>query len=128
MKTLEIYERDDTFGHAAEVGAYMQEQLRAIFTDHPMVGEVRGKGLIAALELVSNKTTGATIPGGKGGAAAVKACQNEGLILRAVAGNALAFCPPLIITKAEVDEMLKRTKAGVDAAYATLKAEGIFDS
>ncbi|WP_420005754.1 aminotransferase [Arenibacterium sp. LLYu02] len=128
LKTLEIYERDDTFGHAAEVGAYMQEQLRAIFTDHPMVGEVRGKGLIAALELVANKTTGATIPGGKGGAAAVKACQNEGLILRAVAGNALAFCPPLIITKAEVDEMLKRTKAGVDAAYAALKAEGVFDS
>ncbi len=125
LKTLEIYERDDTFRHAAEVGAYMQEQLRAIFTDHPMVGEVRGKGLIAALELVANKTTGATIPGGKGGAAAVKACQDEGLILRAVAGNALAFCPPLIITKAEVDEMLKRTKAGVDAAYDALKEEGL---
>ncbi len=128
LKTLEIYERDDTFGHAAEVGAYLQEQLRAIFTDHPMVGEVRGKGLIAALELVSNKTTGATIPGGKGGAAAVKACQDEGLILRAVAGNALAFCPPLIITRGEVDEMLKRAKAGVDAAYAKLQAEGVFDN
>ncbi len=54
----------------------MQAQLREIFTDHPLVGEVRGKGLIAALELVSNKTTGATIAGGKGGAAAVKACQD----------------------------------------------------
>jgi len=127
LKTLEIYERDQIFDHAAEVGAYMQAQLRAIFTDHPLVGEVRGKGLIAALELVSNKTTGATIPGGKGGAAAVKACQDQGVILRAVAGNALAFCPPLIITKAEVDEMLKRTRAGVDAAYESLKTEGVLD-
>ncbi|MCG7630170.1 aminotransferase [Epibacterium sp. MM17-32] len=128
LKTLEIYERDKIFEHAAEVGAYMQAQLREIFTDHPLVGEVRGKGLIAALELVSNKTTGATIQGGKGGAAAVKACQDAGLILRAVAGNALAFCPPLIITKAEVDEMLKRTKAGVDTAYEALKSEGLLNS
>ena len=127
LKTLEIYERDKTFDHAAEVGAYLQAQLRAIFTDHPLVGEVRGKGLIAALELVSNKTTGATIPGGKGGAAAVKACQDEGLILRAVAGNALAFCPPLIITRSEVDEMLKRTKTALDSAYAALKADGSLD-
>ncbi|KUP93707.1 aminotransferase [Tritonibacter horizontis] len=127
LKTLEIYERDKTFDHAAEVGAYLQAQLRAIFTDHPLVGEVRGKGLIAALELVSNKTTGATIPGGKGGAAAVKACQDEGLILRAVAGNALAFCPPLIITRSEVDEMLKRTKTALDTAYAALKADGSLD-
>ena len=128
LKTLEIYERDKIFDHAAEVGAYMQEQLREIFTDHPLVGEVRGKGLIAALELVSNKTTGATIAGGKGGALAVKACQDAGLILRAVAGNALAFCPPLIITKAQVDEMLKRTKAGVDTAYETLRSEGLLNS
>ncbi len=128
LKTLEIYERDKIFEHAAEVGTYMQAQLREIFTDHPLVGEVRGKGLIAALELVSNKTTGATIAGGKGGAAAVKACQDAGLILRAVAGNALAFCPPLIITKPEVDEMLKRTKAGVDTAYEALKSEGLLNS
>ncbi|MDE4305126.1 aminotransferase [Phaeobacter gallaeciensis] len=127
LKTLEIYERDNLFDHAAEVGDYMQAQLREIFTDHPLVGEVRGKGLIAALELVSNKTTGATVPGGKGGALAVKACQDEGLILRAVAGNALAFCPPLIITKAEVDDMLKRAKSAVDNTYEALKAEGLID-
>ncbi|MFW8636757.1 aminotransferase [Cribrihabitans pelagius] len=125
LKTLEIYERDRIFEHAAEVGAYMQAQLREIFEGHPLVGEVRGKGLIAALELVSNKTTGVTIPGGKGGTAAVKACQEEGLILRAVAGNALAFCPPLIITRKEVDEMLSRAKRAVDRAYEMLKAEGI---
>jgi 4-aminobutyrate--pyruvate transaminase len=124
LKTLEIYERDKIFDHAAEVGTYLQDTLRDIFAHHPLVGEVRGKGLIAALELVSDKTTGATIAGGKGGAAAVKHCQQNRLILRAVAGNALAFCPPLIITKDQVDEMLRRAKAGVDAAYDDLRSEG----
>ncbi len=125
LKTLEIYERDNLFEHAAEVGAYMQAQLREIFTDHPLVGEVRGKGLIAALELVSNKTTGASFAKGAAGAAAQKACQENGLILRAVAGNALALCPPIIITKAEVDDMLTRLKTAVDTAYAELKEQGL---
>ncbi|MBY6058307.1 aminotransferase class III-fold pyridoxal phosphate-dependent enzyme [Leisingera daeponensis] len=125
LKTLEIYERDNLFEHAAEVGTYMQAQLREIFTDHPLVGEVRGKGLIAALELVSNKTTGASFAKGAAGAAAQKACQDNGLILRAVAGNALALCPPIIITKDEVNDMLARMKTAVDAAYAELKAQGL---
>jgi 4-aminobutyrate--pyruvate transaminase len=86
---------------------------------------VRGKGLIAALELVSNKTTGASFEKGAAGAAAQKACEANGLILRAVAGNALALCPPIIITKEEVDEMLKRMKAGVDTAYQELKDRGL---
>ncbi|MEP1496116.1 aminotransferase class III-fold pyridoxal phosphate-dependent enzyme, partial [Pseudophaeobacter sp.] len=127
LKTLEIYERDNLFGHAAEVGDYLQAELRRIFTDHPLVGEVRGKGLIAALELVSNKTTGTTIARGKGGAVAVKACQDNGVILRAVAGNALAFCPPLIITKPEIDDMLTRVKTALDTSYESLKAEGLLD-
>ncbi|NDW46830.1 aminotransferase [Ruegeria sp. PrR005] len=125
LKTLEIYERDKTFEHAAEVGAYMQEQLRAIFTDHPLVGEVRGKGLIAALELVSNKTTGATIEKGAGGATVQRLAQENGLLIRAVAGNSAALCPPLIITKEEVDEMLRRLKKAVDSAYAELKDKGL---
>ena len=125
LKTLEIYERDNLFGHAAEVGEHMQDQLRAIFTDHPLVGEVRGKGLIAALELVSNKTTGASFEKGAAGAMAQKLCEENGLILRAVAGNAVALCPPLIITKAEVDEMLKRLKASIDTAYERLKDQGL---
>ena len=128
LKTLEIYERDNLFEHAADVGAYLQAQLREIFTDHPLVGEVRGKGLIAALELVSNKTTGASFDKGAAGATAQKLCQDNGLILRAVAGNAVALCPPLIITKAEVDEMLTRLKTAIDASYDALSDQGLIAS
>ena len=125
LKVLEIYERDNLFGHAAEVGDYMQDQLRELFTDHPLVGEVRGKGLIAALELVSNKTTGASFENGAAGAMAQKTCEANGLILRAVAGNAVALCPPLIITKEEVDEMLKRLKTSIDTTYDAMKEQGL---
>ncbi len=121
LKTLEIYERDEIFLHAANVGDYFQNQLRVTFQDHPLVGEVRGKGLIAALELVSNKTTGAGFEKGLGGATAQKACEKNGVILRAVGGNALAFCPPLIITNAQVDELIAKVKTAIDQTYETLK-------
>ncbi|MQY43432.1 aminotransferase class III-fold pyridoxal phosphate-dependent enzyme [Epibacterium sp. SM1969] len=125
LKTLEIYERDKIFEHAAEVGDHLQAKLHATFVDHPLVGEVRGKGLIAALELVSNKTTGASFEKGAAGAAAQKACERNGVILRAVGGNALAFCPPLIITKAEVDDLVNRVKSALDETYESLRDQGL---
>ncbi len=105
LKTLEIYQRDNLFAHAAEVGAYMHKKLQK-YTEHSLVGELRGKGLIAAVELVSCKKTGAGFADGKVGAFAQRACLKHGLSIRAVAGNSVAFCPPLIISKEQIDEML----------------------
>ena len=107
LKTLEIYERDNIFGHAAQVGEYFQSRLREL-EQHPLVGEVRGKGLLAAVELVANKTSRQAFDGGVIGAFAQQACQNNGLIVRAVAGSSIAFCPPLIITKAQIDEVISK--------------------
>jgi len=73
---------------------------------------------------VSNKTTGASFDKGRAGATAQRLCQDNGLILRAVAGNAVALCPPLIITREEVDDMLTRLKTAIDASYEELKAGG----
>lgn len=105
LKTLEIYQRDNMFKHAADLGEYMQSKLQSL-KDHPLVGEVRGKGLIAAVELVANKETGQAFPNGDIGDFAMKSCQQLGMITRAIAGSSLAFCPPLIITKAQIDEMI----------------------
>lgn len=107
LKTLEIYQRDNLFENAAVVGAHMQQRLRE-FSDHPLVGEVRGKGLIAAVELISCKRTRTEFADGRVGAFAQRACQDHGLLLRAVAGNSIAFCPPLIITKSQIDEMIEK--------------------
>ncbi|NIB39880.1 aminotransferase class III-fold pyridoxal phosphate-dependent enzyme [Pseudomaricurvus alkylphenolicus] len=104
LKTLEIYERDNLFAHAATLGDYLQNKL-AQFKDHALVGEVRGKGMIGAIEMSANKATGEAFADGSVGAYAIARCQEHGLILRAVAGNSLAVCPPLIIDESHVDEI-----------------------
>ena len=122
LKTLEIFERDRLFEHAARMGMYMQERLRE-FQNHPLVGEVRGKGLIAAVELVKNKKTGGAFADGKLGAFATQACLQNGLSLRAVAGNSIAFCPPLIITRAQIDEMLDKFTRALESTLAYAQHE-----
>jgi len=106
LKTLEIYERDNIFAKAAVTGTYLQSKLEA-FADHPLVGEIRGKGLLAGLELVANKVTKQPFDGGIVGHYVQNRCQHHGLITRAVAGSTIAICPPLIITEAEIDEMVE---------------------
>ncbi len=118
LKTLEIYERENLFAKAAETGDYLQTRL-AEFRDHPLVGEVRGAGMIAAVELVANKETGAAFENaGAVGGFAANACQNHGLISRPVAGASLALCPPLITTKAQIDEIVEKMGKALDDTQA----------
>ena len=112
-KALEIYQRDAIFEKAAVTGDYMQSRLRE-FADHPLVGEVRGSGLLGALELVANKQTGEAFASGAIGAYAQKAAQDQGLIIRAVAGSSIGFCPPLIITTEQIDEMMEKFSIALD--------------
>lgn len=127
LKTLEIYERDNIFGRAAELGQYMQKRLRE-YLEHPLVGEVRGEGMIAAVELVSDKRTGAGFDGGAVGAYAMQACQSHGMITRAVAGNSLAFCPPLIVTEAQIDEIIEKLGKALDDTLDFVTREGLIQS
>jgi 4-aminobutyrate--pyruvate transaminase len=107
LETLRIYQDDDTLSHVRRMAPLMQAGLRR-FADHPLVGEVRGIGLIGAVELVANKTTKAPFDAALGiGPFLVKRAQHHGLILRAL-GDTVAFCPPLIIKPAEIDLMLDR--------------------
>ena len=124
LKTIEIYQRENLFPHAAEVGAYMQEKLRE-FAGHPLVGEVRGKGLIGAIELVANKERRESFTDGKVGAAAKQFCQDNGLLIRAVSGNCLAFCPPLVITTEQIDEMIEMFNKGLDLTLDYVQKENL---
>lgn len=125
IKTIEIYRRDDLFAHAARVGAHLMARLHERFDDHPLVGEVRGRGLLAAVELVANKLTGAPFDTPAVGAWAQQACQDEGLICRAVGPNALALCPPMIITQAQVDEVVELMARGIDRTLEHVQREGL---
>jgi adenosylmethionine-8-amino-7-oxononanoate aminotransferase len=119
-KVLEIYQRDRLFEHAAEVGTYLQQRLAAL-ADHPLVGEVRGMGLIGAVELVADKASKRCFQGNAVGAYCQKQCEDRGLILRALGGNSIAICPPLIINREQIDELVDTLEAALDATadYAT---------
>jgi len=124
LKTLEIYERDRLFEHAARLAPQFQERLQR-FRDHPLVGEVRGIGLIGAVELVADRKTKAGFtPPGKVGAVCLDHCHANGLICRAI-GDVMAFCPPLIITSEQVDELFDKFERAMQATLEWANGEGL---
>ncbi len=124
LKTLEIYKRDNLFEHAAEMGEYLQTRLKE-FDSHPLVGEVRGRGLLAAVELVANKHSGEAFNDTSVGAYAKQACQDNGLLIRAVGGNSIAFCPPLIITTDQIDEMVDKFSLAIQTTLQYANKESL---
>lgn len=114
LRTLELYEERDIYTHAAAMSAPFQAGLQS-FADHPLVGEARGKGLIGAVELVADKATGAGFDASRGvGAYCAQQAQQRGLIVRALGGDVIAFCPPLIITDAQIGELLEKFQGALD--------------
>ncbi len=124
LKVLEICERDQLFKHAADTGQYLQSRL-ALLEEHPLVGEVRGKGMIAALELVANKEQRQSFPHAKVGAYMARRSQENGMIVRPVAGNSIALCPPLISTKAQIDLMIEILEKSLNETLDFVIKEGL---
>ena len=121
LRNLEIMDEMDLYTHANRIGKVFQERLRA-FADHPLVGEVRGEGLIAAVELVQEKQPRKPFNLADGvGAYCSAACQDAGVILRNLGDN-VAFCPPLIINEDQVDELISKFDVGLDATLAWAKS------
>jgi len=93
------------------------------FRNHPLVGDVRGVGLIAGVELMADKRTRTPFqPGQKIGLLVQQKCHEAGLVVRAI-GDRIAFTPPLIITEAEIGEMCRRFGEGLDAAWLAMREE-----
>jgi 4-aminobutyrate--pyruvate transaminase len=105
IENLTIIEEKNLVANAANLESKFQHGLRKLL-DLPFVGDVRGAGLIAAVELVADKATKRPFKNiGKAGAIANRIAHSEGLILRAI-GDTLALCPPLIIEAHQIDEIL----------------------
>lgn len=121
LETLKIYRERDILGHVRSVMDDFQTGLQS-FADHPLVGNVRGMGLIGALELVKDKATKQTFDPSSGIAAEVgnRALQH-GLITRAL-GDTVNFCPPLIITKAEIADMFARARRALNDTFAWVQS------
>lgn len=110
LEVLKLY-RGGLIDNALQVGAYFEDRLRG-FEDHPLVGDVRAKGLLAAIELVADKTSKAKFPAERKIAAKLaEAGYRNKLIFRAFADGTLGFAPPICITEGEVDLLIDRVAA-----------------
>ena len=113
LRTLELMEERDLFAHAARVGERFQERLQAL-EEHPLVGNVRGAGLIGGAELMADKETRSPFAPTRGvGAYCAGRCETHGLILRNL-GDIMAICPPLIISEDQVGELFDKFERALD--------------
>ena len=127
LETLKIYEERDILSHVRAIAPRLQAGLRR-FADHPLVGEVRGMGLVGAIELVADKATKAPFDPAQGvGAFLNSRCLEHNLILRAL-GDSIAFCPPLIITEAEIDLMLERFGRALEDTLQMVRERGLVNT
>jgi 4-aminobutyrate--pyruvate transaminase len=122
LETLRIYESDKVIAHVQEVGPRLQQGLQN-FKNHPLVGEVRGLGLIAAIELSADPAQRKAFDPKLGvGNYFVSRAQEHGLIVRNLIGDVIAFSPPLIISEAEIDALLVRTELALADTLAWVKS------
>jgi 4-aminobutyrate--pyruvate transaminase len=121
LETLKIYEERDIVAQVRRVGPRMQAGIRS-YAEHPLIGEARGIGLIGAVELVRDKATKQSFDP-KAGLAAhlVRRAQHHGAILRNMPGDVVAFSPPLIISEAEIDEMMACFGRALDDTWTMVK-------
>lgn len=102
----------------AETAPYLQKRLREL-EDHPLVGEVRGLGMLGAIELVKDKATRARHEGRGVGMICRQFCFDNGLIMRAV-GDTMIIAPPLVISRDEIDELVTKARLCLDLTLNAL--------
>ncbi|WP_455914045.1 aspartate aminotransferase family protein [Pseudomonas syringae] len=103
----------------SQTAPYLQKRLREL-SDHPLVGEVRGVGMLGAIELVKDKSTRERYVGKGAGMICRTFCFNNGLIMRAV-GDTMIISPPLVITSAEIDELIEKARKCLDLTLESLQ-------
>ena len=125
LETLKIYEERDIVAQVRRIAPRMQAALQS-YSDHPLVGEARGIGLIGAIEIVRDKQTKQSFDP-KAGIAAflVRRAQQHGVILRNMPGDIVAFCPPLIVSESEIDEMFAGFARALDDTWKMVKEKGL---
>jgi 4-aminobutyrate--pyruvate transaminase len=123
LETIKIYEERKIVDRVRDLAPIFLQELQR-FRDHPLVGECRGVGLVGAIELVKDKATRQSFDASLAvGPNLVRIAHDHGLIIRAV-GDSLAFCPPMIITEAELVDMFRRFDRALADTAAWLQRDG----
>ncbi len=121
LEVLRIYEEEGVLANGVKAGAYFQKRL-AELRELPLVGDVRGRGLLAAIELVAEKSSRQPIdPGFKIADRLLAAGEKHRILFRAYAEGVLALAPALCISEAEVDTLIERLIAVHDDIAAQLR-------
>ena len=128
LKALDIYARERIAEQAARKAPHFQARLAAL-GKHPLVGEARGLGLVGAVELVADKRSKRSFDAKAGvGPHAARCAEQEGLIVRSLAGDSVSICPPLIIAPAEIDELFDRLGRALDRTLDWVKRERLMEA
>ena len=123
-EALSIYEDENIIEHVQLMEPYLIGGLKELL-GHPLIGEVRGKGLLAGVELVKNEITGdAFDPSHQIGGYCADRAESHGLIVRAI-GDTISFCPPLIINEIEIKELITRFEAALDDTLIMAKQNNL---
>jgi 4-aminobutyrate aminotransferase-like enzyme len=108
LATLDVLEQNDLPGNAARLGPYLRERLERVASRHRMTGDVRGIGLMQGVELVKDKDNLAKEPAPEATDAVLERMKDRGILIgkNGFARNVLAFQPPLVIGRDDVDRMV----------------------
>ncbi|CAO2168380.1 unnamed protein product [Urochloa humidicola] len=107
IETLKIYNERNIIEHVNKIAPRFQEGIKA-FSGSPIVGEIRGQGLILGTEFVDNKSPNDPFPSDWGvGSIFGAECEKRGMLIR-VAGDSIMLSPPLIMTPEEVEEIINK--------------------
>ncbi|MGR3504082.1 aminotransferase [Pseudaestuariivita sp.] len=127
LTNLDIVEEENLVARAGEMGAYLNDTLKKAFDGMPIAAEVRGRGLVAAVEFAQPTVDGwrKFDPKLTVGARIVRAALEDGVISRALPnGDAVSFSPPFVVTHEDIDLVISTVRRAADQICAALKAEG----
>jgi len=97
--------KDKLVANAAEVGAHLMSGLRSLMDNHPLIGDVRGRGLMIGVELVRDRKTKERATTERD--AVVTAAFNRGLLILGAGKNSVRFSPPLVLTREEAETAVR---------------------
>lgn len=123
IRNLEIMERENLVARTREdTGPYLAKAFKDRLADHPLVGEARSLGLLGAVEIVAEKGTNKRFGGeeGKAGPVVRDLCIKNGLMVRGIR-DTIVCCPPLIISHAQIDELVDIIARSLDEAAPILR-------
>jgi L-2,4-diaminobutyrate transaminase len=128
LANLDLLDREQLVPQAAHRGRHLHRRLQEAFAGHPLVGEIRGCGLIAAVEFVARRDPPEAFPAAlKVGPRIVEAARARGLITRALPlADTIAFSPPFVISESEIDAAVSAACDAVDEVAAALHKEGVW--